>query len=102
MSIKSTESNQFMDFRASNSELSTPRRQRRHGRHSAQVRNWKGITARFMSIQISQFKCVLLNIFLLKQIKMEEHDQQDEEQEDETDRSEIFRSHLFIKQVLKY
>ncbi|CAM4721402.1 unnamed protein product [Leuciscus chuanchicus] len=36
MSIKSTESNQFMDFRPSDSELSTPRRQRSYRSHSAQ------------------------------------------------------------------
>ncbi|XP_056105817.1 protein fantom [Rhinichthys klamathensis goyatoka] len=58
MSIKSTESNQFMDFRASDSELSTLRRQRSYGSHAA------------------------------RQNKMEEQDQEDEEQEDETDRTQ--------------
>ncbi|XP_067234656.1 protein fantom isoform X2 [Chanodichthys erythropterus] len=55
MSIKSTESKQFMDFRQSSSELSTPRSQRSFRSNSAQ------------------------------QITMEEQEQEDGEQEDETE-----------------
>ncbi|XP_051738640.1 protein fantom [Ctenopharyngodon idella] len=55
MSIKSTESNQFMDLRPSVSEMSTPHSQRSYQSDSAQ------------------------------QIKMEEQEEEDEEQEDETE-----------------